>query len=156
MGHELNIHRDFHRLYESTVEIAKVSRVLVAIDVRQAGRYSGKSLNEIGLDDIAFHFEEFGQEQLDNVDELVPPVDMTQEEPYTEISDIEDLDPLAPRNKKNVPSLDSSSDEEIAEGKTTSFGLKRKWTSFGAFYIEFSFQSIPVRQSLSLQENQGR
>ncbi|GFO21826.1 N-lysine methyltransferase setd8 [Plakobranchus ocellatus] len=100
MDHKLNIHRDFYRLHESTVEIAKVSRVLVALDAGQAGRYSEKSLNEIGLDDIAFQFEEFGQEQLDTVDELVPPVDMTQEEPHTEISDIEDLEPLAPRKKK--------------------------------------------------------
>ena len=58
MGHELNIHRDFYRLHESTVEIAKVSRVLMAIDAGQAGKYSGKSLNQIGLGDIAFQSEE--------------------------------------------------------------------------------------------------
>ena len=32
MGHELHIHRDFYRPHESTVEIAKVSRILMAVD----------------------------------------------------------------------------------------------------------------------------
>ncbi|GFO14010.1 vitamin B12-dependent ribonucleotide reductase [Plakobranchus ocellatus] len=41
-----------------------MSRVLMAIDAGQAGRYSGKSLNEIGLDGIAFQFEELGQEKI--------------------------------------------------------------------------------------------
>ncbi|GFS12156.1 hypothetical protein ElyMa_004852400 [Elysia marginata] len=41
MGHELNIHSDFYRLHESTVEIAKVSRMLMTIDAGQARRYTG-------------------------------------------------------------------------------------------------------------------
>ena len=32
VGHELHIYRDFYRPHESTVEIAKVSRILMAVD----------------------------------------------------------------------------------------------------------------------------
>ena len=36
MGHDLNIHKDFYRLHDSTIEIGKVSRLLMAIDAGSA------------------------------------------------------------------------------------------------------------------------
>ena len=63
MGHELHIHRDFYRLHESTIEIAKVSRILMAVDSGEARKYKGKSLNEIALKDISFQSAEIGSDE---------------------------------------------------------------------------------------------
>ena len=58
MGHDLNIHKDFYRLHDSTIEIAKVSRLLMAIDSGKAARFAGKQLTEISL-------EEFGSGDME-------------------------------------------------------------------------------------------
>ena len=161
MGHELNIHRDFYRLHESTVEIAKVSRVLMAIDAGQARKYTGKSLNEIGLDDIDFQPDDFAQDQVENENELTP-CDITQEEPFHEISAVTDQQSCAAkRKKKTVPQLDVSSDEEVTSSKKKkktvpildshsddevtketrhySTSLKKKWTTLELSTLKSAF-----------------
>jgi hypothetical protein len=49
MGHEVNIHESVYRLHDSTIELAKVSRLLMAVDAGKMKDYSGKSLEEIQL-----------------------------------------------------------------------------------------------------------
>ena len=48
LGHDLN--REYYRLRESTVELAKVSRLLLAIDEGNAEKMVGKKLSEIGVE----------------------------------------------------------------------------------------------------------
>lgn len=50
MGHNLNIHREFYRLKESTVELTKVARILCAIDEGNAHKFAGKALAEIEIE----------------------------------------------------------------------------------------------------------
>ena len=52
MGHDLNIHKDFYRIHDSTIEIAKVSRLLMAIDSGSASQFVGKQLTDIFLEDF--------------------------------------------------------------------------------------------------------
>ena len=47
---DLNVHKEYYRLRESTVELSKVSRLLLAIDERKAGNLAGKKLNEIRIE----------------------------------------------------------------------------------------------------------
>lgn len=54
MGHDLNIHKDFYRLHDSTIEIAKVSRLLMAIDTGNAAQFVGKQLTEISLEEFGY------------------------------------------------------------------------------------------------------
>ena len=49
MGHDLSVHKDFYRLHESTIELSKVSRLLLAVDQGSAGKWAGKKLDEITL-----------------------------------------------------------------------------------------------------------
>ena len=63
MDHKLHIHRDFYRLHEFTVEIAKLSRILMAVGSGEARKYKGKSLNEIALEDISFQSTEVGSNE---------------------------------------------------------------------------------------------
>ena len=50
MGLDIWMHREFYRLRESTLELAKVSKILLAIDSGNAESFFGKTLNEISLD----------------------------------------------------------------------------------------------------------
>lgn len=53
LGHDIRVHRDFYRLHESTIEIAKVSKLLLTVDQGDTGKFAGKTLEEIELYDIA-------------------------------------------------------------------------------------------------------
>ena len=50
LGHDIQVHRDFYRLQESTIEIAKVSKLLVAVDEGKAAQYTGKKFEDISLE----------------------------------------------------------------------------------------------------------
>lgn len=50
LGHDVRIHRDFYRLHESTLEIAKVSKLLLAMEKGDTSKLAGKTLSEIGID----------------------------------------------------------------------------------------------------------
>lgn len=49
LGHDILIHRSFYRLPEDTLQLAKVSKVLMALDGGNISQYSGKSLDEISI-----------------------------------------------------------------------------------------------------------
>ena len=47
LGHDIRIHREFYRLPDSTVQIAKISKVLMAME-RDVTKCKGKNLDELG------------------------------------------------------------------------------------------------------------
>jgi hypothetical protein len=47
LGHDITIHRDFYRLHESTLELAKVRKLLLAVDCGNIKNLAGKSLKDI-------------------------------------------------------------------------------------------------------------
>ena len=50
LGHDLNVHREFYRLRESTVELTKVARLLLAVDEGKAHNFAGKSISDIDIE----------------------------------------------------------------------------------------------------------
>ncbi|XP_067038855.1 uncharacterized protein [Acropora muricata] len=52
LGHDVRVHRDFYRLHESTTELAKVSKLLMAVDSGNIRGVVGKSLSEMTVEDI--------------------------------------------------------------------------------------------------------
>ena len=52
MGHNLDVHREYYRLRESTVELTKVARLLCAVDEGKAHNFSGKTLSEITIEGL--------------------------------------------------------------------------------------------------------
>ncbi|XP_021361550.1 uncharacterized protein LOC110455631 [Mizuhopecten yessoensis] len=50
MGHELSVHRQYYRLQEDVVEIAKVSKLLLTVEKGNAHQFAGMSLDDIQLD----------------------------------------------------------------------------------------------------------
>lgn len=50
MGHNIDIHEAVYRLHDSTIELAKISRLLMAVDSGQVGAFAGKKLDDINLE----------------------------------------------------------------------------------------------------------
>ncbi|XP_049457050.1 uncharacterized protein LOC125903907 [Epinephelus fuscoguttatus] len=48
MGHDIRVHREYYRLTENTLQLAKISKLLMAIELGTEA-YKGKSLDEIDL-----------------------------------------------------------------------------------------------------------
>ncbi|KAK7877456.1 hypothetical protein WMY93_031796 [Mugilogobius chulae] len=50
MGHDIRVHREYYRLPEGTLQLAKVSKVLMALEKGQLSPFKGKNLDEIHID----------------------------------------------------------------------------------------------------------
>lgn len=51
LGHDIRVHREFYRLPEGTIQVAKVSKLLLQMDKGSAGLRAGQSLDDIELED---------------------------------------------------------------------------------------------------------
>lgn len=50
MGHDINIHREYYRLPENTLQTAKVAKILMLAESGSIAEFAGKSLDEIQVD----------------------------------------------------------------------------------------------------------
>ena len=66
LGHDLHVHRNFYRLPQDTLQLAKVSKILIAYNSGRVAEYKGKSLNEITVEgDVVDIDEEQGDSEDD-------------------------------------------------------------------------------------------
>lgn len=49
LGHDISTHREYYRLHDSTVELAKISKLLIAVEKCDPSSWKGKSLDSIDL-----------------------------------------------------------------------------------------------------------
>lgn len=49
MGHDLLVHRNYYRLPQDSMEMAKVSKVLMAMETGKVEKFSGKTLDDISV-----------------------------------------------------------------------------------------------------------
>nr|XP_061841374.1 uncharacterized protein LOC133622559 isoform X1 [Nerophis lumbriciformis] len=49
LGHDIRIHREFYRLPEKTLQLAKISKVLMALEQGRLSEFHGKNLDEITI-----------------------------------------------------------------------------------------------------------
>jgi len=49
LGHDITVHREYYRLHESTIELAKVGKILTTVDEGKTSQWAGKSLDQIDL-----------------------------------------------------------------------------------------------------------
>ena len=47
MGHELSVHRKFYRLQDDVIELAKISKLLLAVESGKAHQFNGVSLDDL-------------------------------------------------------------------------------------------------------------
>ncbi|XP_076011575.1 uncharacterized protein LOC143004514 [Genypterus blacodes] len=50
LGHDIRVHRQYYRLPEGTLELAKVSKLLIALEQGRLSDFSGMSLDQIQID----------------------------------------------------------------------------------------------------------
>lgn len=50
LGHDIRVHRQFYRLPEGTLQLAKISKVLMALEQGCLAEFKGKSLDDISID----------------------------------------------------------------------------------------------------------
>ena len=50
LGHDIRVHREFYRLHESSTELAKVSKLLLAVDSGNINKMAGKSLTDMSIE----------------------------------------------------------------------------------------------------------
>lgn len=55
MGHDISVHRSFYRLPQETLQVARMGRLLTALNNGTVGQYSGRSLDEIPLDESKYY-----------------------------------------------------------------------------------------------------
>ncbi|XP_038147926.1 uncharacterized protein LOC119787925 isoform X2 [Cyprinodon tularosa] len=68
LGHNIAVHRKHYRLPQSTLQLAKVSKVLLAMERGRLGDYKGKSLDEIQVDvNETVQMEEPSEEDIEDV-----------------------------------------------------------------------------------------
>ena len=51
LGHDVRIHREYYRLPDSTLQVAKVSKLLMSLETGTTTRLAGKSLDEIEINE---------------------------------------------------------------------------------------------------------
>lgn len=49
LGHDIRVHRKFYRLPEGTLQVAKISKILMALEQGRLGQFKGKSLKDIEI-----------------------------------------------------------------------------------------------------------
>ncbi|VDI00789.1 Hypothetical predicted protein [Mytilus galloprovincialis] len=52
MGHELAVHRQYYRLQDDVIELAKVSKLLLAVESGKANSFRGMSIDDIDIDGL--------------------------------------------------------------------------------------------------------
>ena len=50
LGHDIRVHHEFDRLHESSTELAKVSKLLLAVDSGNINKMAGKSLTDMSIE----------------------------------------------------------------------------------------------------------
>lgn len=50
LGHTLDVERNYYRVMSTTIEKAKIAKLLLMADAGMIDKYSGKKLNDINLD----------------------------------------------------------------------------------------------------------
>ncbi|CAL8236877.1 unnamed protein product [Arctogadus glacialis] len=71
MGHDIRVHRKFYRLPEGTLQLAKISKVLLALEQGRVAEFKGKNLDEINLEpnekvDLGSNVSESDDEESEN------------------------------------------------------------------------------------------
>ena len=64
MGHNIKVHREFYRLPSAALEVAKVSKLLIAAEEGEVHKYAGKSLQDIDVEHTASALQEGLQTQI--------------------------------------------------------------------------------------------
>ncbi|PAA76011.1 hypothetical protein BOX15_Mlig016835g4 [Macrostomum lignano] len=64
LGHSLQVHHTFYRIHERTIELAKVGKLMLAIESGKLDQLKGKKLEEIEVDDIDVDLDDSNEAEV--------------------------------------------------------------------------------------------
>ncbi|CAH1643209.1 unnamed protein product [Spodoptera littoralis] len=141
MGHDIRVHREYYRLPESTVQLAKISKILIASEKEKLHNFKGKNLDEININTnkISDDDESTNSETETNVLDL--PAQTFQEDMHEDHSDCNEEHP-----ENNKTSSKKKSRKKKVTTATTS--KKKIWTAEEKNVVEEYFERAIIRQKV--------
>ncbi|XP_036397441.1 uncharacterized protein LOC118786486 isoform X2 [Megalops cyprinoides] len=81
LGHDIRVHREYYRLPEGTLQLAKISKILMALETGRLGEFKGKKLEDIDINpneklqvhDYGSGSEDESSEEQEEEEECGPP-----------------------------------------------------------------------------------
>ncbi|XP_051722771.1 uncharacterized protein LOC127497959 isoform X2 [Ctenopharyngodon idella] len=104
MGHDIRVHRKFYRLPEGTLQLAKISKVLMALEQGRVSEFKGKNLDEIHLD----------------------PYEKVNADPDVSESEDEESESEMPQSKKRRQSSSTSTEESSGSKSLNESAMPKK------------------------------
>ncbi|XP_055022443.1 uncharacterized protein LOC129412454 isoform X2 [Boleophthalmus pectinirostris] len=108
MGHDIRVHRQFYRLPEGTLQLVKISKILMAMEQGRLAEFQGKSLEQITIDPnetIQLDKHPESEDELAEVaceqDMEVPDMSQPQKRKWSDDSDGDDM-PLQKTKSKTA------------------------------------------------------
>ncbi|XP_071828763.1 uncharacterized protein [Apostichopus japonicus] len=110
LGHDIRVHREYYRLPENTLQMAKVARLLLLMEKGAVGEFKDKKLDEIEvpLDDPSYTDESEGESELPYDEEDLETED---KEGQNEIHESEEESDSHASTKKKVLNKESDGEE---------------------------------------------
>nr|XP_043879455.1 uncharacterized protein LOC122767933 isoform X2 [Solea senegalensis] len=74
LGHDIRVHREFYRLPESTLQLAKISKLLIAMEKGKLSDLQGKGLDDIEInpeDEVAMSDDDSSEETSSHLDQHI-------------------------------------------------------------------------------------
>jgi len=123
LGHNTDVHKLFYRMHISTIELAKVSKLLIAVDEGKAHEFAGKSMEDIDIDD------NLPMQKSDDLKPSSEVISHTDVEPSDSSSGEEDHQVDQVRGRKRMISDSDSDVEGIPRKKTRKSVKKIPWSA---------------------------
>ncbi|XP_062381350.1 uncharacterized protein LOC134069402 [Sardina pilchardus] len=132
MGHDIRVHRQFYRLPEGTLQLAKISKVLLALEQGRVAEFKGKNIEEINIEpyeklNLVSNMSESEDEESDS-EMLQPKNTRRPQRPSTSTDEcLVDSESAMPQPKKRrlSPSTSTSTEELPISGRSTK-GRRKK------------------------------
>ena len=139
LGHDINVHRNFYRMPENTVQVAKIGKILMGLESGKISEFRGKSLDEIEMnaeEELELQPDECQMSDLEDEDEhngnqqpeLPEKTNINLGQRASSFSkNVRKKTLNKPHSRKQAPKTPWNSDEKAAINKTLSkfFSLNR-------------------------------
>ncbi|XP_071831513.1 uncharacterized protein [Apostichopus japonicus] len=124
MGHDVRVHREFYRLPDATLQVAKISKLLLSLEKGSTASLAGKSLDQIEVDK---------DDEIDNIESSDDTDDSDEEEEEEEEDtsrdegSMESVESLHQANGTTFESTNSEGEEPPSMKKGRKY-QRRVWT----------------------------
>ncbi|XP_014679515.1 PREDICTED: uncharacterized protein LOC106819387 [Priapulus caudatus] len=114
LGHDINVHREYYRLPEDTLHLAKVSKLLVAFERGDVAKYAGRTLDDIQIDvdeELPVDLPDRDEEEEDTDEETSTQQPSCMQAESEEDEEEEDTDEKTPTQQPSCMQAECDSDD---------------------------------------------